>query len=148
METKQTLETALRDAMRANNEVAKRTLRMVISSIKLAEIEKSGPLDEAGLMSILQKEIKSRRESISEAEKANRPDLVESSQAEITVLDAFLPKQLSEEELTEIVKTVIQETNASAPTDMGKVMKALMPRLQGKAAGDLVSRVVKNLLAG
>ena len=148
METKQSLETALHDAMRSNDEVAKRTLRMVISSVKFSEIEKGSPMDEAGAISVIQKEIKSRREAISEAEKANRPDLVEASQAEIAVLDIYLPKQLSEEEVTVIVKAVIQETNASSPSDMGKVMKALMPRIQGKAAGDLVSRVVKNLLAG
>lgn len=146
METKQKLENALKDAMRAQNDVRRRTLRMALSSIKLAEVEKGGALDEAALMAILQKEIKSRRESIEDAQKAGRPDLVQASEDEIEVLYSFLPKPLTVDELNELALAAIQEVGATSPADMGKVMKVLMPRIQGKAPGDQVSQAVRQLL--
>ena len=146
MELKSQLENALKDAMRANDDVRKRSIRMALSSIKLAEIEKGGPLDEAGIFSILQKEIKSRRETILEAQKANRDDIVQSTSVEITVLETFLPPALSDEELEKLVRTAITETGAAAPADMGKVMKALLPRIQGRAANDRISQMVRRLL--
>jgi hypothetical protein len=148
METRQALENALREAMRARNETVLRTIRMVMSSVKLSDIEKGKPLDEAGIQAVVQKEIKSRRESIAEAEKAGRPDLIANSQAEIAVLEAYLPKQMEESELHELVKAAAAETGAAGPGDMGKVMKAVMPKVQGRAPGDAVSAAVKKLLAG
>ena len=94
----------------------------------------------------MQKEIKSRREAIVEAEKAKRTDLAQAAQDEISVLEAYLPKAMSEADLQAAAAEVIQEINASTPADMGKVMKILLPRLQGKAPGDMVSKVVKELL--
>ncbi len=148
MELKAQLETALKEAMRSNNEVSRRTIRMVLSAAKLAEIDKGSALDEPALIAILQKEVKSRNEAINEAQKVNRNDLVEANQAEISVLETFLPKQLSLAELDEIVRQAIAEVHASSPTDMGKVMKALMPRLQGLVAGDLISQSVRKHLSG
>lgn len=148
MELKAQLETALKEAMRSNNEVSRRTIRMVLSAAKLAEIDKGSALDEPALIAILQKEVKSRNEAINEAQKVNRNDLVEANQAEISVLETFLPKQLSLAELDEIVRQTIAEVQASSPTDMGKVMKALMPRLQGRVAGDLISQSVRKHLSG
>lgn len=147
METKQALETALRDAMRSKNDVALRTIRQVMSAIKMAEIEKGKPLDEAGIVSAIQKEVKSRRETIADAEKANRPDLASASQSEIAVLEKFLPAQLSEAELVELVKNAVTETQAASIADMGKVMKALMPKVQGRAPGDMVNQIVRKVLA-
>jgi uncharacterized protein len=148
MDTKQALETALHDAMRSKNETGLRTIRLVMSSIKMAEIDKGQPLDEPGVIAILQKEIKSRREAIADAEKAGRPDMVEQSKAEIAILEEYLPRQMPEEELLGLVKTAIQETQAKGPNDMGKVMKAVMPKVQGRVAGDVLSQMVRTQLAG
>lgn len=146
MTTKAQLESALKDAMRAGDDLRKRTIRMALSAIRLAEIDKGAALDDTAVLSILQKEVKSRQESIEEAVRANRPDLVESSRAEIAVLQDFLPKQLTAEELEAVVKQVIAEVGATNLRDMGQVMKVLVPRLEGRASGDQASQVVRRLL--
>jgi len=146
MNTKNQLENALKDALRAGDDLQKRTIRMALSTIRLAEIDKGAPLDEAAVLSILQKEIKSRQEAIEDARRANRPDLVESSQAEIAVLQEFLPKQLSMDELEALAKQVIAEVGATNVREMGQVMKVLVPRLEGRAPGDQASQVVRRLL--
>ncbi len=105
MISKQELEIALRNAMKSGDEVSKRTIRMVLTSIKLVEVEKGTDVSESDLTSILQKEIKIRKEAIQDAEKGNRPDLVEENLAEIRVLESFLPKQLSEDELVALIKS-------------------------------------------
>ena len=146
MDTKQALQDALKEAMRRGDDVRKRNIRQVLAAVKLAEVEKGGALDELGLMALLQKEIKSRRESIQDALKANRPDLVAESDADIAVLESFLPKGLSPEELLALAREVIAEVGAKSPADMGKVMKVLLPRLQGRAPGDQASQAVRQLL--
>jgi uncharacterized protein YqeY len=146
MDTKLKLENALKDAMRAGDDTGKRTVRMALAAIRMAEIEKGSALDETSLLAIMQKEIKGRNEAIREAQQANRPDLVSANEAETKVLEQYLPKSLSPEELKELVQTVISEVGAKSPTDMGKVMKALLPRLQGRAPGDQASQMVKQLL--
>jgi uncharacterized protein YqeY len=146
METRLKLETALKDAMRSNDELRKQNVRMVLSAIKLSEVEKGARLDEAGVIAIIQKELKSRQESLQDAQKANRPDLAERSKADIAFLESFLPKQLTEEELTSLAGEAIAEVGASSPADMGKVMKAIMPKVQGRATGDQVSQAVRKSL--
>jgi len=146
MDIKEKLTEAMRQAMRANDDVARRTTRMVLAAIKLAEVEKQAAVDDAVVMGLLQKEIKNRREAIEEARKADRGDLIGENEAEIKVLEGFLPKAMSPEELRALVQAAIAETGAAAPTDMGKVMKALMPKVAGRAAGDQVSSMVKELL--
>jgi len=148
MTTKTELETSLKDAMRANDDVRKRTLRLALSAIKQVEIDKNLVLDETGIAAILQKEIKSRRESIVDAQRANRPDMIKAAETEIAVIEGFLPKALSPEELEKLAKLVITELGATSPKDVGQVMKALLPRLQGRAPGDQVSAVVRKLLQG
>lgn len=148
MDLKTNLENDLKDAMRSSDEVKRRTLRMVLSAIKLAEIEKSGKLEEAALLSILQKEIKSRKEAIAEAERAHRSDLIQENLAEIHILEAYLPKQMEEAELRTIVQATIQELGATSPADMGKVIKAVLPKIQGRAPNDKVSLMVRQLLQG
>lgn len=140
------LETALKDAMRSGDEMRKQNVRMVLSAIKFNEIEKGARLDEAGVIAAVQKEIKSRQEALQDAQKANRTDLVERNRAEIAFLETFLPQQLSEEELAALAREAITEVGASAPADMGKVMKALMPKVQGRATGDQVSQAVRKAL--
>jgi uncharacterized protein len=146
MDTKLKLENALKDAMRAKDDTSKRTLRMALAAIRMAEIDKGSAIDETTLMAILQKEIKSRREAIQEGQKANRADLVAANEAEIKVIEQFLPQPLSSDELTALIQSVIIEVGAKAPTDMGKVMKVLLPRIQGRAPGDQVSQLVRQLL--
>lgn len=148
MTSKQELETALRNAMKSGDEVSKRTIRMVLTSIKLAEVEKGTEISESDLASIVQKEIKIRKETIQDAEKGNRPDLVEANLAEIRVLESFLPKQLSEDELIAVINRAISQVGASSLADMGKVMKVLIPQIKGQAPNELVSRIVRQLLNG
>jgi hypothetical protein len=147
MDIKEKLTEAMRRAMRANDDVSRRTTRMALAAIKLAEVDKQTTLDDAAVMGLLQKEIKNRREAIEEARKANRSDLIDENEAEIKVLEAFLPKVMSAEELRELAQAAITETGAAAPTDMGKVMKVLIPQVAGRAAGDQVSALVRELLA-
>lgn len=147
MNTKEKLETALKEAMRSNDDVRRRTLRMALAAIRQAEIDRQVQLDDAAVLSILQKEIKNRRESIEEARKAGRADLIAAAEAEIAALQPFLPQAMTPEELRALAQAVIAETGAAGPADMGKVMKALMPRVQGRAPNDQVSQVVRELLA-
>jgi hypothetical protein len=146
MDLREQLESSLKESMRAGDDVRKRTLRMALSSIRLAEIDKGARLDDSGVMAILQKEIKSRHEAITDAERANRPDLIRESQAEIAVIENFLPKAMSPAELEELARQVIAEVGAANIKEMGQVMKVLVPRLQGRASGDQASQAVRRLL--
>jgi uncharacterized protein YqeY len=146
MDIKTQLNESVKDAMKSGDEVRKRTVRMVIAAIKQAEVDKRVELDEMGVISLIQKEVKNRRESIEEAKKANRADLIAENEAEIKVLEAFLPKAMPEEELRAIVQAAIEETGASTPADMGKVMKIVMGRVAGRAPNDKISNAVRDLL--
>ena len=146
METRQKLDAALRDALRAGDDMRKQNVRMVLSAIRLNEVEKGKALDEASVVAIIQKEVKSRQEALTEAQKANRADLIERAQIEIAFLETFLPKRLTDAELDELAREAITETGAASPADMGKVMKAVMPKVQGRATGDQVSQAVRKIL--
>ena len=147
MTSKLQLESALKDAMRAQDDLRKRTLRMALSSIRLLEIEKGSELDDQAVTSILQKEVKTRQEAIDEAQRAGRPDLIQASRAEIAVLEEFLPSQMSPAELEGLASQVISELGATSQREMGQVMKPLLPRLAGRASGEQASQVVRKLLA-
>ncbi len=146
MDIKAQLNDAMKQALKAGDEVRKRTTRMALANIKQAEVDRQTTLDDAAVISLLQKEVKNRREAVEEARKANRPDLVRENEAEIQVIEGFLPKAMSPDELRSIAQAAIAETGATLPSDMGKVMKVLMPRVAGRAAGDQVSSAVKELL--
>ncbi len=146
MDTKEKLEIALKIAMKAGDDITKRTVRMSLAAIRQVEIDKQIKLDEVAVLAIIQKELKTRRESVEEASRANRADIVAATQAEIKVLEGFLPAALSAEDLQALVEVAITEVGASGPADMGKVMKVLMPRVAGRAAGDQVSAAVRNSL--
>ncbi len=146
MDLKSTLQSDLQDAMRHAEETRKSTLRMALTAFKLAEIDKGKPLDEAESLAIIQKEIKSRLESIADAERANRPELITQAEQEIKVLQVYMPDSLSEEELELLVKEVIKEAGATTMQDMRKVMAILIPRLQARATGDQASKMVRKLL--
>jgi hypothetical protein len=146
MDTKTKLENDLKDAMRSGDDTRKRTIRMVLAAIKQTEIDKQTTLDETGVISILQKEAKTRRESLEEAKKAGRADLAAAAEAEIQVLNDYLPQAMDSVELTSLAQSVIADVGAASPADMGKVMKALLPRVAGRASNDQVSQVVRELL--
>jgi len=146
MDTKEKLEIALKEALKAGDDVRKRTVRMVLAAVRQVEIDKQVKLDEAAVLNIIQKEIKTRRESVEEARGANRPDIVASTEAEIVVLQAYMPAGLSAEELKTLVGAAVLEADAKSPSDMGKVMKLLLPRVAGRAPGDQVSAVVRQAL--
>lgn len=147
MLTKNTFEDALHDAMRQKDETAKNTYKILLSSIKMVEIEKGITADDALIQSILQKEIKMRRESINEFQKGDRPDLIKLAETEISLLEKFLPTQMSDDEIKKLAAEAIKEVGASLPSDMGKVMKVLIPKLAGKASADRVSAAVRSLLS-
>ena len=146
MNIKTQLNESMKDAMKSGDEVRKRTVRMVLAAVKQAEVDKRTELDDIAVMNLLQKEMKNRRESLEEARKANRADLIEANEAEIKVLEAFLPKAMPTEELRALVQASIDETGATAPADMGKVMKSVMPKVAGRAPNDVVSATVRELL--
>lgn len=146
MDTKEKLELALKTAMKAGDDVTKRTVRMVLAAVRQAEIDKRITLDEPAVLGVIQKEIKTRRETVEEASRANRADIVAATQAEIKVLEGFLPAALSADELKALVEAAVAEVGAAGPADMGKVMKALMPRVAGRAPGDQVSAAVRSIL--
>ncbi len=133
-------------AMRTNDTLRKRVIRLLISSIELAEVAKGSKLTDSEFIALVQKEIKTKNDTIVDAEKANRPEMVKEQREEIKVLEAYLPKQLSEAELVQLAEEVIQETGATSPKDMGKVIKVLIPKLAGRATNQDASRVVKDCL--
>jgi uncharacterized protein YqeY len=146
MDIKNQLNDSVKDAMKSGDEVRKRTVRMVLAAVKQAEVDKRVELDDTAVMSLIQKEMKNRRESLEEARKANRADLVEANKAEINVLQAFLPKAMHAEELRALVQATIAETGAASPADMGKVMKVVMTKVAGRAPNDMVSATVREQL--
>lgn len=144
---KEELQEALKDAMRANDDLRKRTLRMALAAIRLAEVEKGGALDESAVLGILHKEVKTRQEAVEEAQRAGREDLVQAAQAEIEILKTFLPAPFSPQDLEALVRQVIVEVGATSLREMGQVMKVLMPRLEGRATGQQASETVRRLLS-
>ncbi|MFQ5921859.1 MAG: GatB/YqeY domain-containing protein [Anaerolineales bacterium] len=146
MPTREDLEAQLKTAMRDGDDLHKRTLRIVLSEWKLAEIERGSELNETAALALLQKQAKVRREAIADAERAGRTDIVESTRAELSYLETFLPQPLSQSELEQLARESIQETGATDPAQMGLVMKDLVPRLEGRAEGKQASEVVRNLL--
>jgi len=146
MDIKTQLNESIKDAMRSGDVVRKQTLRMVLAAIKQTEVDKREEIDEMAVIGLIQKEVKNRRESIADAEKANRPDLVEENEAEIKVLEVFLPKAMPEDELKAIVEAAIAESGAASMAEMGKVMKIVMGKVAGRASNDKISSTVRELL--
>jgi uncharacterized protein YqeY len=148
MSLKNEIQQSLTDAMKARDELTKIPLRLVMAAIKEAEIMNKEELSDPDVLRIVQKEAKARLDTIADAEKANRPDLIEQAEAELAILKQFLPEELSDEELTLLVKATIEEVGARSMADMGAVMKALMPKVQGRADGGKVSQLVRQTLQG
>jgi uncharacterized protein YqeY len=148
MSLKDKLTEDLKQTIRQGDELGKSTLRLVMAAIKNAEVEKRRELEEGELLAIIAKEAKLRHESIAEFERGGRQDLVDREKAELQILLAYLPAQLSREEVEAKARQIIGEVGATSLAQMGQVMRQLMPLMQGKADGKLVSLVVKDLLAG
>ncbi len=147
MGLKEQLQRDLQDAIRQRDEPRKIAIRMTISAIKNAEIERGAALSEADVLTPVSREAKQRRESIAEFEKADRRDLVEKERAELEVLQSYLPAQVSRDEIAEAAREVIAEVGAGGPRDKGKVMPVLIGRLAGGAEGREINEVVTELLA-
>ncbi|MFB9325482.1 GatB/YqeY domain-containing protein [Paenibacillus aurantiacus] len=136
----------MKQAMRAQEKFKLTTIRMLRASIKNQEIELKRPLEDSEVLDILSREVKQRKDSLQEFEKAGRDDLAKDIAAEIEIISVYLPKQLTEEEIKVIVQQTIQETGASSKAEMGKVMTALMPKVKGLADGKLVNSLVQQFL--
>jgi hypothetical protein len=147
MSLKEQLSSDLTQALRANDDTGKRTIRLLLSVIHNAEIEKSGALEESEVLGIIAKQVKQRRESAEEFRRGNRLDLVEREEAEAVVLQKYLPAALSREEIEAEARQAVAEVGAQGPRDMGKVMGLLTPKLRGRADGSEVSAIVRALLA-
>lgn len=155
MTLKDQLNADLRDAMRAGDDVRKSTLRMLITAVRNAEIPPEGAdatasrveLDDEGVLSVVRKEVKQRRDAIDMYTKANRTDLASKEEAEVAVLSAYLPQQMSKAEIETVARAIIERLGATGAADKGKVMPAIMAELRGKAEGRDINAVVSELLS-
>ena len=134
-------------AMKSQDKEKLSVLRMVKGAMQLEEINKKKELDDTEMTALISKQIKTRKESIVEFEKGNRQDLIDQANAEIAILNEYMPEQLSDEEVEKIIDEAIAEVNPSGPSDMGKIMKIVSPKLTGKADMSTVSKLVKEKMA-
>lgn len=146
MSLKDQINTDLKEAMRSKDQQRLDTLRMLKSAIKYNEIDAGHELDDQELLAVISKEAKQRRDSIAEFEKGHRADLVQKEQAELAILETYLPRQLSADEIRERARAVIADMGLTGPKSLGPVMKRLTAELKGQADGKLISQVVRDLL--
>ena len=139
MSLKEQLTADMKEAMKNKEKERLAVIRMVRGAIRQQEIDGQKELGEEDVIAVISKEVKMRRDSIEEFQKGGREDLVEKTQAEIDVLLPYLPAQLSEDEVRELVKAAVEQTGAASPKDMGKVMGVLMPKVKGRADGKMVT---------
>lgn len=153
MALREQLAADLKDAMRQQDEARKRTIRLVIAAMKKAETELDPhgarvSLSDGDILALISKQVKQRQESIAAYGAGGRQDLVAEEEAELAILQSYLPRQMSADEIAAEARQVIAEVGASGPHDIGKVMKPLLARLKGKADSQLVAQTVRELLAG
>lgn len=148
MSLQEQISAALKDAMRARDEVKMATLRLVLTAIKKREKEARSLLEDQEVISVITSQIKQRRESIEQYRKAGREDLAETEEKELQILQGYMPEQVSEEEISNTLDEIIAEVGAVSMKDMGKVMKAAMAKLAGKADGRAINAMVKAKLSG
>lgn len=147
MSLKETLLNDLKQAMKDKDIIRKDTVQMVRASVLQIEKDKKVTLDDDGVLEVISKELKKRRDVLPEYEKSGRQDLIDGLNAEINVLLAYLPEQLTPEQLTQIVKDAIESVGAVSMKDMGKVMSAVMPKVKGRADGKQINQCAKKLLS-
>jgi len=148
MSLKDKINQDLKDAMLHKDERRKTALRMLKTAIRRAEVEKMRELTDDEIIAVISSEAKKRRQSIEEFAKGGREDLVEQEKQELAVLESYLPKQLTEEEIEQMARQAIQEVGATDPRQVGQVMRVLMPKVKGRADGGLVNKIVREILAG
>ncbi len=148
MELKEQLIADVKQARLDGDHNKRDTLQLVLAAIKQIEVDERKTLNEEEVQAVVVKQAKQRRESIADAEKAGRMDLAEQEKTELAVLETYLPEMMSEDDVRQIAAAVIDEVGATSMKEMGSVMGQLMPRLQGKADGRVVSSVVRELLQG
>ena len=148
MSLQEQISAALKDAMRARDEVKMTTLRLVLTAIKKREKEARSLLEDQEVISVITSQIKQRRESIEQYRKAGREDLAQTEENELQILQGYMPEQASEEEISNTLDEIIAEVGAVSMKDMGKVMKAAMAKLAGKAEGGAIDAMVKAKLSG
>ena len=141
-----TLNDDMKTAMKAKDKETLQVIRMLKASIQNEHIKKGADLNEEEELTVLSREMKQRRDSLTEFEKADRTDLAEKVKGEIAIVEKYLPAQLDEAEIRQIVAGAIEKTGASSPKEFGKVMGAVMPQVKGKADGNQVNAIVKELL--
>ena len=146
MSLKERLMADLKEAMKSKDKLRKDVITMVRAAIKQKEVDERVELDDADIENIISKQLKEKKSSIEEFKKGNRQDLVDQTNAEIEILLKYLPEQLSDEELKEIIKKVIDENEITSMKDIGKLMKNVMPLIKGKADGKQVNIIAKELL--
>ena len=137
----------VKDAMRSKDKERLGTLRLITAAIKQKEVDERIEMDDAAVISVLEKMVKQRKDSIQQYGQAGRDDLVAKEQAELDLILTYLPKQMSEAEITAVVSKAITDTGASTVQDMGKLMAAVKPLVAGKADMGLVSKIVKSKLS-
>ena len=147
MSMKEKLAGDMKTAMKVKDITRKRTIQMVRAAILQKEKDNRIVLDDSAIIEVIAKEVKMRKDVLPDYKKSGRDDLIADLEQEIAVLMDYLPPQLSQEELTEIVKEGINETNASSMKDMGKILAYVMPKISGRADGKAVNAIVKNLLS-
>ncbi len=147
MSLKDKLMADLKTAMKEKEKVKKAVITMIRASVKQYEVDNREEIDDEGIIEIVAKQMKQKKDAIEEFKKGDRPDLVKLTEEEMEILLEYLPKQLSKEEVEAIISETIEEVGAKDPKDMGKVMGALMPKVKGKADGKLVSQIVKDKLS-
>jgi uncharacterized protein YqeY len=147
MSLQQTILTDLQKAMKAGDDVAKQTLRMVKSELTKREVDLGRPLEEADELAVLSSAVKMRNDAVEEYEKAGRKDLADAERAQIAVVQRYLPAQLGEGEAREAIKALAGELGLSSKKEMGKLMKALMERYRGQIDGKLASRLAGEILS-
>lgn len=146
MSLKERLADDLKAAMKDKNTVRKNVVQMVRAGVLQVEKDKKVTLDDEGILDVIAKQLKQRRDSLPDYEKSGREDLIAGLKAEMDVLMEYLPAQLTEDELREIVKQAVLETGASSMKDMGKIMVAVMPKTKGRADGKMINEIAKAML--
>ncbi|MFN4189407.1 MAG: GatB/YqeY domain-containing protein [Pseudothermotoga sp.] len=148
MTLKERLSQDLKEAMKSKDETRVRTIRLLIAAIKNFEVEKMGQATDEEVLQVMSKEVKKRLESIEMYKQASREDLAAEEENELKIIKSYMPEQMSEDQIRELAKQVIEQHNLSSAKDVGTAMKLIMPQVKGRADGKLVNKIVQELLGG
>ncbi|MFH1996062.1 MAG: GatB/YqeY domain-containing protein [Candidatus Omnitrophota bacterium] len=148
MELFKQVESDMKTALKNRDAVCLSTLRMLVTALRSRELERNDALKDEDVIRVIQKQAKQRKESIDQFAKGGRPDLAQKESAELEILERYLPRQLSPEELTGLIDQAIEESGAASPADMSKLMRAAMAKIAGRADGKEVSRIARDRLSG